>query len=99
MKGFKKNICKFLKNKKMKNKISFATLRIYLPLLTGFFVCVMGSVYTGNAQAPIKAKNIILVHGAFADGSGWEEVYNILSKKGYNVTIVQNPCSSLEDDV
>ncbi|MBC7935570.1 MAG: alpha/beta hydrolase [Rhizobacter sp.] len=60
---------------------------------------MMSVVKTVNAQAPDKVKNVILVHGAFADGSGWEEVYNILTKKGYNVTIVQNPCSSLEDDV
>jgi pimeloyl-ACP methyl ester carboxylesterase len=51
------------------------------------------------AQAPVKANNIVLVHGAFADGSGWEGVYHILTKKGYHVTIVQNPLTSLEDDV
>ncbi|TRW27258.1 alpha/beta hydrolase [Flavobacterium zepuense] len=44
-------------------------------------------------------KNIVLVHGAFADGSGWRGVYNILSQKGYNVTIVHNPLTSLEDGV
>jgi pimeloyl-ACP methyl ester carboxylesterase len=48
---------------------------------------------------PAPVKNIVLVHGAFADGSGWEAVYHILAKKGYNVTIVQNPLTSLEDDV
>lgn len=47
----------------------------------------------------MKAKNVVLVHGAFADGSGWKGVYEILAKKGYNVTIVQNPLSSLDDDV
>jgi pimeloyl-ACP methyl ester carboxylesterase len=47
----------------------------------------------------MKVKNIVLVHGAFADGSGWKAIYDILSKKGFNVTIVQNPLSSLEDDV
>ncbi|KAK6033584.1 hydrolase, alpha/beta domain protein [Ostertagia ostertagi] len=52
-----------------------------------------------NAQSQPKVKNIILVHGAFADGSGWERVYNILTSKGYNVSIVQNPCSSLQQDV
>ena len=46
-----------------------------------------------------KVNNIVIVHGAFADGSGFEDVYKILTKKGYHVTIVQNPCSSLEDDV
>jgi pimeloyl-ACP methyl ester carboxylesterase len=44
-------------------------------------------------------KNVVLVHGAFADGSGWKALYNVLSKKGYNVTVVQNPLTSLEDDV
>ena len=47
----------------------------------------------------MKAKNVVFVHGAFADGSGWKGIYEILTKKGYNVTIVQNPLSSLEDDV
>src|SRR5262249_29261814 len=47
----------------------------------------------------ITAKNIVIVHGAFADGSGFKEVYRILSAQGYNVTIVQNPLTSLKDDV
>ncbi|WP_237732404.1 alpha/beta hydrolase [Flavobacterium sp. UGB4466] len=55
---------------------------------------------TSIAQtAPAKVKNVVLVHGAFADGSGWRNLYDVLSKKGYKVTIVQNPLSSLEDDV
>jgi pimeloyl-ACP methyl ester carboxylesterase len=44
-------------------------------------------------------KNIVLVHGGFVDGSGWQGVYNILKKDGYNVTVVQNPTLSLADDV
>lgn len=44
-------------------------------------------------------KNIVLVHGAFADGSGWRGVYNILKAKGYRVSVVGNPNTSLEDDV
>jgi pimeloyl-ACP methyl ester carboxylesterase len=43
--------------------------------------------------------NIVLVHGGFVDGSGWESVYNILKKNGYNVSVVQNPTVSLEGDV
>jgi pimeloyl-ACP methyl ester carboxylesterase len=43
--------------------------------------------------------NIVLVHGGFVDGSGWEGVYKILKKDGYNVSIVQNPTISLQDDV
>jgi pimeloyl-ACP methyl ester carboxylesterase len=45
------------------------------------------------------ALTIVLVHGGFVDGSGWEGVYNILKKDGYNVAIVQNPTTSLPDDV
>ena len=48
---------------------------------------------------PVSAKNIVIVHGAFADGSGWESVYRILTNDGYNVTIVQNPLVSLAADV
>ncbi|WP_332686435.1 alpha/beta fold hydrolase [Devosia sp.] len=44
-------------------------------------------------------KNIVLVHGAFADGSGWRPVYDRLTAKGYKVSIVQNPLTSFEDDV
>jgi pimeloyl-ACP methyl ester carboxylesterase len=43
--------------------------------------------------------NVVLVHGGFVDSSGWEEVYKILKKDGYNVSIVQNPTISLGDDV
>ncbi len=49
--------------------------------------------------APARAKNIVIVHGAFADGSGWEGVYRILTKDGYNVTMVQNSTASLAADV
>jgi pimeloyl-ACP methyl ester carboxylesterase len=45
------------------------------------------------------AATIVLVHGGFVDGAGWEGVYNILKKDGYNVSIVQNPTTSLADDV
>jgi pimeloyl-ACP methyl ester carboxylesterase len=43
--------------------------------------------------------SVVLVHGGFVDGSGWEEVYRILKKDGYDVSIVQNPTTSLEADV
>jgi pimeloyl-ACP methyl ester carboxylesterase len=46
-----------------------------------------------------RVNNIVLVHGGFVDGSGWESVYAILKKKGFNVSIVQNPTISLADDV
>ena len=44
-------------------------------------------------------RNVVLVHGGFVDGSGWEGVYKLLKKDGYSVTIVQNPTVSLADDV
>jgi pimeloyl-ACP methyl ester carboxylesterase len=46
-----------------------------------------------------QIKNVVLVHGAFADGAGWRGVYDNLTARGYRVTIVQNPLTSLEDDV
>jgi len=46
-----------------------------------------------------KQPTVVLVHGGFVDGSGWEGVYNILKKDGYNVSVVQNPTKSLADDV
>jgi pimeloyl-ACP methyl ester carboxylesterase len=52
------------------------------------------------AEIPgLKATNIVLVHGGFVDGSGWEGVYKILTKDGYTVSVVQNPTISLADDV
>ena len=47
--------------------------------------------------APVK--NIVLVHGAWADGSGWRGVYDILTKDGFNVSIVANPDTGIPDDV
>jgi pimeloyl-ACP methyl ester carboxylesterase len=44
-------------------------------------------------------KNVLLIHGGFVDGSGWQGVYELLKADGFNVRIVQNPTISLEDDV
>ncbi|KNE27988.1 alpha/beta hydrolase [Achromobacter spanius] len=56
-----------------------------------------------HAAEPISPKqvvrNVVLVHGAFADGSGWRGVYDELTGRGYRVTVVQNPLTSLADDV
>jgi pimeloyl-ACP methyl ester carboxylesterase len=51
------------------------------------------------AQAEDHMHNIVLVHGAWADGSGWKGVYDILVKDSYNVSIVQEPLTSFQDDV
>jgi pimeloyl-ACP methyl ester carboxylesterase len=49
--------------------------------------------------APAPVRNVVLVHGAFADASGWRGVYDQLTARGYKVSMVQNPLTSLEDDV
>src|SRR5215470_1603193 len=46
-----------------------------------------------------RIRNVVLVHGAWADGSGWKGVYDILVKDGYNVSIVQEPETAFNDDV
>lgn len=51
-----------------------------------------------SASAQKGLRSIVIVHGAFADASGWEAVYGILVKDGFAVTLVQNPTSSLADD-
>ncbi|MEY2608934.1 MAG: hypothetical protein QOH31_6831 [Verrucomicrobiota bacterium] len=56
-----------------------------------------GALSAQNQQHRIR--NIVLVHGAWADGSGWKGVYDILVKDGYNVSIVQEPETSFTDDV
>ena len=50
-------------------------------------------------EAGSKAGTVVLVHGGFVDGSGWQGVYNLLRKDGYGVSVVQNPTLSLEGDV
>jgi pimeloyl-ACP methyl ester carboxylesterase len=59
-------------------------------------VLAAGSAHAAPAGA---VKNIVLVHGGFVDGSGWSDVHKILTADGYKVTIVQNPTTSLADDV
>jgi pimeloyl-ACP methyl ester carboxylesterase len=78
-------------------RISMKTLRM-LTVLAGVLA---GSVSTQTAQAapPVKAKNVVLVHGAWADGSSWAEVIPKLQAAGLHVTAVQNPLTSLEDSV
>ncbi|MFG3026782.1 alpha/beta fold hydrolase [Streptomyces sp. NPDC048254] len=46
-----------------------------------------------------ESRNVVLVHGGFVDGSGWQGIYDVLKRDGYNVSIVQNPTLSLEGDV
>ena len=59
---------------------------------------IVGLGGSASAQSS-QARNVVLVHGAFADGSGWRGVYSELTRRGYHVTVVQNPLTSLADDV
>src|SRR5258705_6325639 len=80
----------------MKNLHVNRKFRSMLLVVASSVVAILGLVLSTNAQ-PVK--NVVLVHGAFADGSGWKALYTVLTKKGYHVTVVQNPLTSLEDDV
>src|ERR1700749_5174121 len=69
-----------------------------MKISTGFIYTFLLSLGV-LAQPAGAVKNIVLVHGACADGSGWEAVYKILSKKGYNIVVTQHDLSSLDNDV
>jgi hypothetical protein len=56
-----------------------------------------GTLSAQNAEHGVR--NIVLVHGAWADGSGWRAVYDILVRDGFDVSIVQEPETSFQDDV
>ncbi len=57
-----------------------------------------GATLNAGAAGPAGIKNVVLVHGAFADGSGWEAVAKILEKDGYTVSVAQPPETSYADD-
>src|SRR5690349_14151485 len=61
------------------------------------FALAAAAMPAATQAAPVKS--VVLVHGGFVDGSGWEGVYKILKKDGYDVTIVQNPTTTLAEDV
>jgi hypothetical protein len=63
-------------------------------------LCVLGMSNNSVGQTPrTSIKNIVLVHGAWADGSGWRGVYDILTRDGFRVSIVQEPETSFQEDV
>jgi pimeloyl-ACP methyl ester carboxylesterase len=61
-------------------------------------VLLTGSIQKVVAAPPTGIKNVLLVHGAFADGSGWEAVAKVLAKDGYTVSVLQEPETSYADD-
>ncbi len=77
-------------------KIRRATLLLSL-IASAFISAGAMAQQTQPAKGPVK--NIVLVHGAFVGGSGWRPVYDILTKDGYNVTLVQEPLTSFTEDV
>src|SRR5258708_38932566 len=90
-----------LKLKRSKTMISKLNIRRITSGLLPIIALVFGGALAATSQtsAPRNVKNIVLIHGGFVDGSGWEGVYNTLKKKGYNITIVQKPTISLAADV
>lgn len=62
-------------------------------------VVLLASASQVSSRSTEKPVSVVLVHGAFVDGSGWQAVYDILTKDGYEVLVVQNPTVSLEGDV
>src|SRR3954471_10449783 len=75
---------------------------IPLRLATALSMSFLSAIFTAScaqadAAAPVKARNVVLVHGAWADGSSWGDVIPLLQKAGLHVTAVQNPLSSLAD--
>ena len=61
------------------------------------FALALAAPWSSAVAAPVK--NVVIVHSAFADGSGWRKVCDILAAKGYAVSVVQQPLTSLQDDV
>jgi pimeloyl-ACP methyl ester carboxylesterase len=75
-------------------------VRIMIALTVAALTATLGE-FSAHAQpaAPVAAHNVVLVHGAWADGSSWAEVIPLLQAAGLKVTAVQNPLTSLEDSV
>src|SRR6266481_57845 len=86
----------------MKNNamaIGVRTRIIYGALAIMTIILSMGENTMAQTKSTAVVKNVVLVHGGLVDGSGWKDVYKILKKDGYTVSIVQEPTISLADDV
>src|SRR6266850_6390688 len=76
------------------------TRRIALGVLPiAAITLILGEAQMSQAGAANGVKNVVLVHGGFVDGTGWEGVYKILKKDGFNVGVVQHSTESLAGDV
>src|ERR1700744_5739921 len=81
----------------MRNKMQSGYLspRRTLAGLLSASVLMFGIAMQGTAGAAEPVKNVVLVHGGFVDGGGWEPVFKLLKAKGYNVSVVQKSTASL----
>ena len=87
-----------MKHQAMATKLK--TMRIIFTVLPVIAMMLgMGKDLMAQTNTSAVVKNIVLVHGGFVDGSGWQRVYKLLKKDGYTVTIVQNPTITLPEDV
>src|SRR5882724_6384659 len=77
-------------------KIARVVMTLAVVALAG---TLSGVVAQAQTAAPVEARNVVLVHGAWADGSSWAEVIPLLQAAGLKVTAVQNPLTSLGDSV
>src|SRR4030088_2426848 len=78
----------------MVNRRTFSTM-----LMAGTANSFFGGSSKAQAQPAVSARNVVLVHGAYADGSCWSEVIGRLQRVGLEATAVQNPLTALGDDV
>jgi pimeloyl-ACP methyl ester carboxylesterase len=77
----------------VRTRITYGVLAIITTMFS------IGGTLMAQTNESKAVKNVLLVHGGFVDGSGWQGVYKALKKNGYNVTVVQNSTASLADDV
>jgi pimeloyl-ACP methyl ester carboxylesterase len=78
---------------------SMKIARVTIALAVAALIAALGAVEAQQPAAPIVARNVVLVHGAWADGSSWADVIPLLQAAGLKVTAVQNPLTSLGDSV
>src|SRR5260370_33638604 len=88
-----------MKEKKIASSLFKTSRIIFKSLALVGIIAGAGEVGMSQTNASIGVRNILLVHGGWVDGSGWEGVYKVLKNDGYTVTIVQEATISLADDV
>ena len=82
-----------------KSLSTFAAAALAATAFATVTLATTASADDARSAAAGTVDNVVLVHGAFADGSGWRGVYDVLTARGYRVSVVQNPLTSFADDV